>query len=132
MTIIRPELVSGDKVPMKITDPRHLVPKNGPYSVGGTLTGGRGGVISSLGSAIGSEAVTRTGSFEDVMLQALDKVSGDQQFSATLAQAAITDPGSVDIHDITIAQAKAGMSLNITRTVLNRIVQGWRDIINTR
>ena len=35
-------------------------------------------------------------------------------------------------HCATIAQAKAGMSLNIARTVLSRVVQGWKDIINTR
>jgi flagellar hook-basal body complex protein FliE len=66
------------------------------------------------------------------MLKALDKVSGYQQIAGNLAQKAVTDPGSVDIHDITIAQAEAAMSLNITRNMLNRIVQGWRDIINTR
>ncbi|MDR3337515.1 MAG: flagellar hook-basal body complex protein FliE [Treponema sp.] len=38
----------------------------------------------------------------------------------------------MDIHDVTIAQAEAAMSLNISRTILNRIVQGWRDLINTR
>jgi flagellar hook-basal body complex protein FliE len=38
----------------------------------------------------------------------------------------------VDVHDITTAQAKAALSLNIARNVLNRVVQGWRDLINTR
>ncbi|MDR2404117.1 MAG: flagellar hook-basal body complex protein FliE [Spirochaetaceae bacterium] len=125
MTIYRPELVTGDKVPMVVTNPKHMVPLKGAYTASGAA-------ISELGNKIGAEAVLRTGSFEDVMLQALDKVSAAQQFSANLSQNAITDPGSVDIHDITIAQAKARMSLDITRTVLNRIVQGWRDLINTR
>jgi flagellar hook-basal body complex protein FliE len=133
MTIYRPELVNGDKVPMTITHPKHLVPLKGPYTVGGdSFAPGTGTVISELGNKIGAEAALRAGTFEDAMLRALDKVSGDQQFSDTLTQAAITDPGSVDIHDITIAQAKAGMSLNITRTVLSRIVQGWKDLINIR
>jgi flagellar hook-basal body complex protein FliE len=38
----------------------------------------------------------------------------------------------MDPQDITIAQAKAGMSLNIARNILNRVVQGWKDVINTR
>jgi flagellar hook-basal body complex protein FliE len=88
--------------------------------------------VSEVGNKIGAEAVVRAGSFEDVMLRALDKVSGDQQQASNLIQAAITEPGSVDVHDVTIAQAKAAMSLNITRTVLNRLVQGWKDLINTR
>jgi flagellar hook-basal body complex protein FliE len=62
----------------------------------------------------------------------LDKVSASDQFAASLAQAAIIDPESEDAHDITIAQAEASLALNITRNVLNRIVQGWKDIINTR
>jgi flagellar hook-basal body complex protein FliE len=125
MTIYRPELVTGDKVPMAVTNPKHMVPLKGAYIASGQA-------ISELGNRIGADAVLRTGSFEDVMLQALDKVSAAQQFSSDISQKAITDPGAVDIHDITIAQAKARMSLDITRTVLNRIVQGWRDLINTR
>jgi flagellar hook-basal body complex protein FliE len=91
-----------------------------------------GTAVSALGEKIGAEAAVRSGAFEDVMLRALDKVSSLQQESSNLAQAAITDPESVDIHDITIAQARANMSLNITRTILSRLVQSWRDLINTR
>jgi flagellar hook-basal body complex protein FliE len=133
MTIYKPELVQGDTVSMKITHPKHMVPKNGPYTVGGdAFAMGRGAAVSELGNKIGAEAVLRSGTFEDVMLRALDKVSAEKQFADELIQQAIVDPESVDSHDITIAQAKASMSLNITRTVLNRIVQGWKDIINTR
>jgi flagellar hook-basal body complex protein FliE len=110
---------------MAVTHPRHLVSLKQDYAASGTA-------ISALGEKIGAEAAIRSGTFEDAMLKALDKVSGLQQESGNLAQAAITEPGSVDIHDITIAQAKANMSLNITRTVLSRLVQGWRDLINTR
>jgi flagellar hook-basal body complex protein FliE len=88
--------------------------------------------IITLQNKIGANAVTGAGSFEEAMLNALDGVSGAQNFSEKLTQAAIVNPGSVDPHDITIAQAKAQMELNIARTVLNRIVQGWKDIINTR
>ena len=43
----------------------------------------------------------------------------------------MTNPDAVDPHDVTIAMAKANMSLNITRTVLDRVVRAWRDLINT-
>jgi flagellar hook-basal body complex protein FliE len=133
MTIYRPELVQGDKVAMKITHPKHMVPKNGPYTVGGdAFADGRGGAVSALGNKIGAEAALRSGAFDDAMLRALDAVSAEKQFADSLIQQSIVDPESVDSHDITIAQAKANMSLNITRTILNRIVQGWKDIINTR
>jgi flagellar hook-basal body complex protein FliE len=91
-----------------------------------------GQAIADLGNKIGAEPVLRSGTFDDVMLRALDKVSADQQFAEGLLEAAVTEPGSVDTHDLTIAQAKASLSLNIARTVLSRVVQGWRDLINTR
>ncbi|QQO07413.1 flagellar hook-basal body complex protein FliE [Breznakiella homolactica] len=125
MTIYKPELVSGDKVPMAVTHPKHFVPGDRHFI-------STGAAISELGNKIGAESVVRAGSFEDTMLKALDKVSAYQQAPSNMMQMAITDPGSVDVHDITIAQAKANLSLNITRTVLDRIVRGWKDLINTR
>jgi len=125
VNIYKPELVSGDRIAMNVTNPRHLVPGNGKVHASGEA-------LSLLGGQIGSEAVTRTGSFEDAMLQALDAVNADQNESSTLMQNMVTDPDSVDPHDVTIAMAKANLSLNITRTVLDRIVKGWKEIINTR
>ncbi|MDR1302606.1 MAG: flagellar hook-basal body complex protein FliE [Treponema sp.] len=123
MTIGVPQLIAIDKIPLQVTHPKHLVPVSGDSP---------GRALASLGDTIGAESTLRSGSFEDAMLRALDRVSGDQQQASDLIQRAITEPGSVDVHDITIAQAKASMSLNISRTVLNRLVQGWKDLINTR
>jgi flagellar hook-basal body complex protein FliE len=102
-----------------------MVPREGKFIADGKA-------LSELGNKIGVEGVLRSGTFEDAMLKALDMISAQQQAPGNLMQAALTDPETVDTHDITIAQAKASMSLNITRTVLNRVVQGWRDLINTR
>ena len=128
MTIYRPELTGLGNVPdlaLKATHPKHMASDSADFlSMGSKIT--------DTGRKIGADMVTRSGAFEEVMLGALDKVSAYQQFASSLQQAAITDPDSVNVHDITIAQAEASMSLNITRNVLNRIVQGWRDLINTR
>jgi len=107
------------------TNSKHMLPPDSPYF-------GNGNKIIALEKKIGAEHVTGAGTFEHAMLQALDKVSGAQQHVSELEKEAIINPDSVDIHDITIAQAEASMALNITRNVLNRLVQGWRDIINTR
>jgi len=112
-------------VTMNITRSKHMLPPDSPYS-------GSGKNILSLRDATGAGAVTRAGTFEDALLQALDKVSSSQINASNLQQEAIINPDSVDIHDITIAQAEASMALNITRNVLSRIIQSWRDIINTR
>jgi flagellar hook-basal body complex protein FliE len=125
MTLYKPELVSGDKVALAVTNPRHLVPATGRYAASGE-------VLSALGGKVGAEAVLRSGSFEDAMLSALDTVNTDQIDSTNLMQQMVTDPDSVDAHDVTIGMARANLSLNITRVVLDRIVRGWKEIINTR
>jgi len=91
-----------------------------------------GNDIIRLRDAIGAEGVTGAGTFETAMLNALDKVSGAQKQASFMAREAIINPENVDIHDVTIAQAEANMSLNITRNILSRLVQGWRDLINVR
>jgi flagellar hook-basal body complex protein FliE len=125
MTIYKADEVTGTLVSMKTTHPKH-------FTLNPAALGNRVKNIIELKEKTGADAVVRSGTFEKAMLQALDKVSGDQQLASALSRQAITEPGSVDVHDITIAQAKASMSLNITRHVLSRLVQDWRDLINTR
>jgi flagellar hook-basal body complex protein FliE len=115
----------SEMISMIRTDARHVGPLTSPYA-------GTGANILSLRDKIGAEGITGAGTFEDAMLQALDKVSSRHQYTSSLQQQAITDPDSVDVHDITIAQAQANMALGITRNILSRLVQGWRDLINTR
>jgi flagellar hook-basal body complex protein FliE len=91
-----------------------------------------GGGIASLGETIGAEGVMKDGLFSESMLKALDKVSGYQQQYDHIIQQAMIAPDTVNVEDVAMAEAKAAMSLNITRTILNRVVQVWQDIINTR
>jgi flagellar hook-basal body complex protein FliE len=147
-----PHLQPVDILPMKLSNSRHIdnagvVGFQGARDHGGIIKdfSGQGAAIAETGRQIGADAVSRTGSlgaaglnrvdganFSDVMLRAIDKVSGDQNRVSALSEAAITDPGSVDIHDLTIAEAEATMSLGIARTLLSRLTQAWRDVINTR
>jgi len=116
-------------VAMKASNPKHMLPPDSPYT-------GSGNNILALRDAIRAKGIpdagTGLGKFEDAMLQALDKVSGSQIKASDLQKEAIINPASVDIHDITIAQAEASMALGVTRNILSRLVQGWRDLINTR
>jgi flagellar hook-basal body complex protein FliE len=125
MTLTPPVLTHIDSLQLAVTNPKHIMPTRGNLFSSGQQ-------IITLEENIGSEAVIRSGQFDDMMLHALDQVSADEQYTNDLIQKAIVDPDSVDTHDITIAQAKASMSLNITRMVLSRLVQGWRDLINLR
>ncbi|MDR2375123.1 MAG: flagellar hook-basal body complex protein FliE [Treponema sp.] len=115
---------------MKLTNEKHLTAD--AFTKPGGFTGAVGESIIGLEEITGAGAVTRAGSFEETMLRALDQVSEMDVFASDLAQKAITEPDSVDIHDITIAEAKASMALDISRNILSRLVQGWKDIINTR
>jgi len=110
---------------MKLTHPLHMEMPDSPFA-------GSGRNILRLEQTIGGGDVTRAGTFQHAMLQALDNVSTSQHHASNLAVQAFIDPGSVDVHDVTIAQAKAAMSMDITRNILSRLVQGWRDLINTR
>ena len=127
MNILRPGLDFGKipNLPLKTTHPKHM-----EFNSESFLS--QGSKITETGKKIGAGAVTGSGTFEQAMLESLDKVSAYQQFASSMNQSALIDPDSVDVHDLTFAQAQASMSLNVTRNVLNRMVQGWRDLINTR
>jgi flagellar hook-basal body complex protein FliE len=110
---------------MKVTHQRHMLPPDSPYF-------GSPNKALALEKKIGAEHVTGAGTFEQAMLQALDKVSGTQHFASELQTEAFVNPDSVDVHDVTMAQAEASLAFGITRNILSRLVQGWRDLINTR
>lgn len=100
----------GDKVNLLRTDALH-------FDLSGAL------------SPLGEEG---SPTFEDAMLQAMNGVNDDQLASSNAIEQMLVDPDSIEAHDVTIAMAKANMSLNITRTVLDRVVRAWKDLINTR
>jgi flagellar hook-basal body complex protein FliE len=102
--------VYGDSIPMKRTDPLHL-DRQGTIPI--------------------EEKDNGTG-FSAVFTDALNKVNTEQQGAAGLVQQMITDPESVDIHDITIALAKANTSLSITKSVVDSALKAYREIINIR
>ena len=127
MSLFKPELNFGNLpyLPMSVTHENHMSVRKTEFSA-------MGNKITETGKKIGADAVIRSGTFTDSMLNALDKVSAYEQFASGLSQEALINPDSVNVEDVTIAQAEAMLSLSIARNVLNRLVQGWRDLINTR
>jgi len=112
-------------ISMARTHQSHMGPLNSPFA-------GSGANMIHLERTVGAGSVTGAGTFQHAMLQALDRVSASQNGASALAQEAMVNPHLVDAHDVTIAQAQARMSLEITQGILSRMVQGWRDLINTR
>ncbi|MDR2480793.1 MAG: flagellar hook-basal body complex protein FliE [Spirochaetaceae bacterium] len=154
MVSIKPELQKLNPLAMFQTDSRHMasggvVGFSGSYDHGGALSdltpAGKGTAIAKLGAKIGVEEVLRSGSlgaeglgrvdnanFANAMLNALDTVSAQGNFAEELTQRAIIDPESVNAHDVTTAQLEASLSLTMARTILSRLTQAWRDLINIR
>lgn len=110
MDVLSAARATGDLVRMAATDPMHL------GSDGKARRGDESGELS----------------FERALIKALDGVNAKQAESTEITQAMLTDPDSVDPHDVTIAQAEANLSLNIARTVMDRIVKGWKELVNSR
>jgi flagellar hook-basal body complex protein FliE len=71
-------------------------------------------------------------SFQDVLMKSMLEVNDAQQESEQLMQQMITNPDSVELHDVTIAMARAEMTLNLTRTVIDRAVRAYKEIITLR
>ena len=81
---------------------------------------------------LGTAARTDTGSFAQMLMDSLGQVNTDQQTAEQLAIAAMVNPDSVNAHDITIAEAKATMSLSIAKSVVDKVVQAYREISSVR
>lgn len=83
-------------------------------------------------SEIVSGTTKKTGSFESYILDAMNEMNGQQVDVSNIQEKIITDPDSVDIHDVTTAMAKAQMSLSLAQTVIDRLVTGWNELSTTR
>ena len=103
--------VTGGQIEQLRTDPRH-------FDVNGKM-----GPLAADG---------KPASFQDAMITAMEGINGDQIKATDLYQKMITDPNSVDAHDVTLAGAQAQMSLNLAKNVVERGLQAYRDIINMR
>ncbi len=70
--------------------------------------------------------------FGEVLKGALNSVNDQQQTSSQLNVQSIIDPDSVDPHDVTIQMSKASLSLSMTKAIVDKALQAYRDIINLR
>jgi flagellar hook-basal body complex protein FliE len=59
-------------------------------------------------------------------------VNDSQVTAVDLAQKMVTDPDSVNVHDVTIALAEANMALSMTKAIVDRALAAYREIINVR
>ena len=79
-----------------------------------------------------AEKAANGGSFESLLFDSLREVDNQQQEHQALTLQATIDPDSVEAHDITIAAARAELSLRITKNVVDRVIAAYREITNLR
>jgi len=49
-----------------------------------------------------------------------------------LQQQLVIDPDSTNIDEVTIAAKEAEIALNLTKTVINKLITGYKELINIR
>lgn len=111
-------------------EPLQLMRTNSAHQ--GNIPINSGAPLNSIPSAADAGAKKAQASFENYLTDALKSMNSDQINVSALQQKVITDPDSVDIHDVTIAVSKAKMSLNLAQSVIDRLVQGWNEVTTTR
>ncbi|HEB10594.1 MAG TPA: flagellar hook-basal body complex protein FliE [Spirochaetales bacterium] len=107
----------GDTIRLTRTDPRHL----GGFSK-----------ASKASAASNVAAVSPEADFGELLARAFNQVNELQHNSMELGQRLITDPESIDIHDVTIAMAEANLSLSMTKAIVDRALRAYKEIISTR
>ena len=120
MDLLSPLSVQGHQVELKRSDPRHLV--------------GSSGSAASAGFAVKAPgaAPTTESEFGKLFVSALNQVNDLQNRSMAMSEAMITDPESVDIHDITVALAEANLALSMTKAIVDRAIRAYRELLSVR
>ena len=89
-------------------------------------------LVSGQENASSVSADKKLGTFESYLVNAVNEMNNQQLDVNRVTEQLITDPDSVDIHDVTTAMAKAQMSLSLAQTVIERLVSGWNELSTTR
>jgi flagellar hook-basal body complex protein FliE len=85
-----------------------------------------------LPSTTQAPSPTDVGSFEGLLMRALNGVNDLSIEADSLGQQMIVNPDSVDTHDVTIAMAQANLAISLTKAVVDGALQAYSGIINMR
>lgn len=102
--------ISGQYVDLQRTNPRHMLSKLHPQQQNEKTSQDFGSVL--------------TGKLQEVNQLSQDSLRLSQQF--------ITEPDSVDAHDVTIAMGKANLAVSLTKSVVDGALKAYREIVNLR
>lgn len=87
-----------------------------------------------LDSALARQPQTKgpEGSFGDVLLKAFNDVNDLQSNADKLSTQMITNPESVSVQDVMISLAESGLAIDMAKTIVNRAITAYKDLINVR
>lgn len=91
-----------------------------------------GNINKALKENVPAAGAEKKESFRTYLLEAVNEMNAQQLNVSALQEKVITDPDSVDIHDVTTAMAKAQMSLDLAQNVIDRLVKGWNELSQNR
>lgn len=109
MKVLNSFQVIGDNVMLNKTNPKHM---------------DNSGLVKESGDIASS--------FGNVLNNALKKVNEAQLKSDDLTTRMITTPNEVNIHDVMIAAQEAQISLNFLKSIRDRVIRAYQEIINMR
>lgn len=70
--------------------------------------------------------------FADVLLNAVQQVNNQELDAAQLEQKLAVSPDEVDIHEVMIASEKARLSVSLFKTVIDKAIKSYNDIMMIR
>ncbi len=115
MDLLSTSQALGHRITLSTTDPRHI-----------------GGAVKAGSAADKTAPADPEAGFGKLFLQSLSQVNDMQVRAQDLSRALITDPDSVDIHDVTVALAEANLALSMTKAIIDRAIRAYREIVNIR
>ncbi len=110
MNFLKADQVIGDRIRLAVTNPGHMQGFVHPGDNGNDQQQEFGGLVT----------------------KAINGANDAVQKSAALTEQYITDPDSVDVHDVTIAMSEANLAVSLTKSVVDNALKAYREIINIR
>lgn len=90
-------------------------------------------VSNKIDKTLGNEEIkTPETSFQNVLSNALSEVNDSQLAANAMSQKVVLDPSSVQPHEIAYTLSKAEMSIYFAKSVVNRVVDAYRELVNIR
>ncbi len=109
MQVLSREQVTGNQVDLRTTRPAHI---NGNAQ-----------------QTLSNEPVQ---AFADVLFNAVEQVNNQELDASQLEQKLAVSPDEVDIHEVMIASEKARLSVSLLKSVVDKAIKAYNDIMMIR